>query len=445
MKMRDNSREEKAIVYRKIPQIAGKIANKTLTQLEMEGVFIFPESAKDAEDLSGDQMVLQTVNDFCYTGNVMGFLGCGKERLVISSRFAAGEKDFFLQYMLDRVLDFPNVFDLETESDGNNQLLNILMFLFPLYLKTAMRKGLFKTYIHVEYNDSNPKGNINIARHIKQNTPFVGKIAYDQREQSLNNDISQLIRHTIEYIREKRNGNQILARAKEDVKRIVEVTPNYKLHDRQKVLQNNRKHTIRHAYFREYRALQQLCILILQHQKQELGSGINRVYGVLFDGAWLWEEYVNSLVSQWFHHPKNKAHSGAEQLFSGERKIGLIYPDFIGKDPADRILADAKYKPFENIGNRDYLQLLAYMMRFESKKGLYFYPEAESKTGTRLWLNRGTSYDKVVRRDDVFVIKHGLLIPVDGIDYRDFSLKMKNAEEAFRQEIRRLKDPKDTC
>ena len=445
MKMRDNSREEKAIVYRKIPQIAGKIANKTLTQLEMEGVFIFPESAKDAEDLSGDQMVLQTVNDFCYTGNVMGFLGCGKERLVISSRFAAGEKDFFLQYMLDRVLDFPNVFDLETESDGNNQLLNILMFLFPLYLKTAMRKGLFKTYIHVEYNDSNPKGNINIARHIKQNTPFVGKIAYDQREQSLNNDISQLIRHTIEYIREKRNGNQILARAKEDVKRIVEVTPNYKLHDRQKVLQNNRKHTIRHAYFREYRALQQLCILILQHQKQELGSGINRVYGVLFDGAWLWEEYVNSLVSQWFHHPKNKAHSGAEQLFSGERKIGLIYPDFIGKDPADRILADAKYKPFENIGNRDYLQLLAYMMRFESKKGLYFYPEAESKTGTRLWLNRGTSYDKVVRRDDVFVIKHGLLIPADGIDYRDFSLKMKNAEEAFRQEIRRLKDPKDTC
>ena len=445
MKMRDNSREEKAIVYRKIPQIAGKIANKTLTQLEMEGVFIFPESAKDAEDLSGDQMVLQTVNDFCYTGNVMGFLGCGKERLMISSRFAAGEKDFFLQYMLDRVLDFPNVFDLETESDANNQLLNILMFLFPLYLKTAMRKGLFKTYIHVEYNDSNPKGNINIARHIKQNTPFVGKIAYDQREQSLNNDISQLIRHTIEYIREKRNGNQILARAKEDVKRIVEVTPNYKLHDRQKVLQNNRKHTIRHAYFREYRALQQLCILILQHQKQELGSGINRVYGVLFDGAWLWEEYVNSLVSQWFHHPKNKAHSGAEQLFSGERKIGLIYPDFIGKDPADRILADAKYKPFENIGNRDYLQLLAYMMRFESKKGLYFYPEAASKTGTRLWLNRGTSYDKVVRRDDVFVIKHGLLIPADGIDYRDFSLKMKNAEEAFRQEIRRLKDPKDTC
>ena len=59
MKMRDNSREEKAIVYRKIPHIAGKIANKTLTQLEMEGVFIFPESAKDADIVIFGEAFLQ--------------------------------------------------------------------------------------------------------------------------------------------------------------------------------------------------------------------------------------------------------------------------------------------------------------------------------------------------------------------------------------------------
>ena len=50
----------------------------------------------------------------------------------------------------------------------------------------------------------------------------------------------------------------------------------------------------------------------------------------------------------------NKRGEGAQTLFEGN--IGLIYPDFIGKDSEKRILADAKYKPFENIEKRDYLQ-----------------------------------------------------------------------------------------
>ena len=39
------------------------------------------------------------------------------------------------------------------------------------------------------------------------------------------------------------------------------------------------------------------------------------------------------------------------------------------------MIADAKYKPIDNIGNKDYLQVLAYMFRFDAKKGFYFYPE----------------------------------------------------------------------
>lgn len=432
MRINDNSYIDKSLVLSKIPKIAGKLSNKTLAQLENEGVFIFPEGVKNSEDLSSDQMVLQSINDRYFTGNVMGFLGFGKERLTIASRFAQNDSDYFLQYMLDKVLDFPNIFDLQTGSNKNNQLINVLMFLFPLYLKSAMRKGLFKNYINVEYNDANLKGSINIARHIKQNTPFVGKIAYNQREQSLDNYMSQLIRHTIEYIKQKPNGTLILARAKDDVQRIVEVTGQYKFQDRKRIIADNKKHTIRHAYFREYRALQHLCILILQHQKHELGSGSTNVYGVLFDGAWLWEEYIDTLVRKAFYHPKNKAKSDAQWLFSSERKVGLIYPDFISKNANERVIADAKYKPFENIGGQDYLQLLAYMLRFDSKRGLYFYPESTEKDNTYLWINRGTTYEKnVARRDDAFIIKHGLKIPDDARNYNEFSLKMKAAEKDF--------------
>lgn len=96
-----------------------------------------------------------------------------------------------------------------------------------------------------------------------------------------------------------------------------------------------------------------LCLLILRHQKHQIGSGSKQIYGILFDGAWLWEEYVNSLIEDIFYHPLNKGGKGAQRLFEGN--TGLIYPDFISRDNEARIIADAKYKPIENIGNRDYL------------------------------------------------------------------------------------------
>ncbi|NBI18093.1 hypothetical protein D1841_10855 [Neglecta sp. X4] len=44
--------------------------------------------------------------------------------------------------------------DLEFDADQENRLFNFLLFLFPYYLKTAMRKGLFKKYIHHRYPET---------------------------------------------------------------------------------------------------------------------------------------------------------------------------------------------------------------------------------------------------------------------------------------------------
>ena len=110
----------------------------------------------------------------------------------------------------------------------------------------------------------------------------------------------------------------------------------------------NQQNIVRHAYFREYRALQRLCLFILQHQKHQIGSGMRQIYGILFDGAWLWEEYVNTLICDLFYHPMNKGGKGAQRLFDGN--TGLIYPDFIGRNSEKRMIADAKYKPLGNIG-----------------------------------------------------------------------------------------------
>lgn len=430
LKIKDNSQQKK-VAFSEIGTLTGKIADKTLEQLEQEGIFVFPEIVKDAEDITRDQMIIQSVNDSYRSGNVMGFLGFGDERLIIESRFGGEEDDFFFQYLLDRVMDFPNIVDLESDANQDSKLFNFLLFLFPYYLKTAMRKGLFKKYICHRYNDGNVKGAIDIARHIEKNIPFIGSVAYSQREFSYDNSLMELVRHTIEFIKRKPYGGNLLVKVKDEVKLAIDATPGYEPYDRQRIIDRNKKNTVRHAYFREYLALQRLCLLILRYQKHQIGFGSKQIYGILFDGAWLWEEYVNSLIGDVFYHPMNKVGKGAQRLFAGN--IGLIYPDFISRNKEARVIADAKYKPIDNIGNRDCLQVLAYMFRFDAKTGYYLYPETEGLDDRKLWMNSGSTYESnVMPRSDVSITKHGLKIPKNAFDYLDFVAKIRTYEQEFR-------------
>lgn len=431
LRIKDNSRYNKEY-FADIPRLTAKIHNKTLEQLEREGIFVFPEFVADSEDITSDQMILQQTGDYFHTQNIMGFIGYGDERLVINSRFSDNNSDYFLQYMLEKVLDFPNIVDLSTSANQDDRLFHMLLFLFLYYLEQAVRKGLFKTYIRRKYNDSNVKGVIDIPRHIDRNTPFVGKVAYNQREYSYDNYLMELIRHTIEFIKKKSYGKKILARVKDEVQLVVDATPNYSAFDKRKIIEKNTHNIVRHAYYREYRSLQHLCLLILQHQKHQIGSGARQIYGVLFDGAWLWEEYVNQLISDKFYHPRNKGGEGAQRLFSGG--IGLIYPDFIGREKSHRLIADAKYKPTDNIGGKDYLQLLAYMFRFDAKTGYYLYPDSMSVGDVRLMLNEGVKYENNVKsREDICVIKHGLLIPQNAENYDSFVSSINDSENRYRQ------------
>jgi 5-methylcytosine-specific restriction enzyme subunit McrC len=104
----------------------------------------------------------------------------------------------------------------------------------------------------------------------------------------------------------------------------------------------------------------------------------------------------------------------------------LIYPNFIRRNQENRIIGDAKYKPIQNIGNKDYLQVLAYMFRFDVKTGYYFYPNHNGIGDEILYLNQGLTYEKnIQKREDIKVIKLRLTIPKEVIDYKDFSKKMK--------------------
>ena len=78
----------------------------------------------------------------------------------------------------------------------------------------------------------------------------------------------QLIRHTIEYIKNQKSlGRGIIYTNRENITEIIRVTPSYEQADRAKVIRRNQDKPLRHAYFREYRKLQELCLMILKQRK----------------------------------------------------------------------------------------------------------------------------------------------------------------------------------
>ena len=287
----------------------------------------------------------------------------------IYSRFDYQKHDFFLHYMLQKVFSF-NIFNLDFTSSEDN-VFEFLVYMFPAMLKKAMRQGIYKEYRRFRHNDANVRGTIDISRHIRENIPFRGTVAYNTKEYSFDNSITELIRHTIEYIKTIPSGDIILSSDKtvEDcIKKIVSYTHSYNHTERIKIIQDNLRPRI-HPFYKEYTALQKLCVQILRQEEIKYGTDDDRIYGILFDGAWLWEEYLNNLLCEKrFIHPENKLGTGAIYLFEHG---GQRFPDFWKQN----IVLDAKYKKLAINENRldidrdDIHQVMAYMYRLKALKG----------------------------------------------------------------------------
>ena len=126
----------------------------------------------------------------------------------ILSRFSDDEEDFFLHYMLQKVLCV-NVVNLSHDMTSST-VFDFLLYLFPKMLNDAMAQGLYKAYRWKDYNNAHVRGTIDLNRHLKVNLPFRGKVAYHTREFSYDNPVTELIRHTIEYLGQHTLGKALL-------------------------------------------------------------------------------------------------------------------------------------------------------------------------------------------------------------------------------------------
>ena len=428
MRITDNQhRIAKEDFVAEYPKLSQALLDRTLDNLSKEdNIFIFPNDLTHTPDLEKDQKIFETVNQEIKTGNVIGFLGCGQEKLTISSRFSDESNDHFLHYLLQKVLHI-NLTSLDVALSREDKLYQLLMYLFPKYLQAALRKGLYKEYQRFSHNDSHVKGVIDVRNHLKKNLPFMGNVAYTTREFTYDNPLMQLIRHTIEYIKNQQSiGQEVLDNlltSRENVAEIVRVTPSYKLADRAKIIRGNQSKPIRHAYFHEYRKLQELCLMILNQEKHGLGYQEQKIHGILFDVSWLWEEYVYTFLPKDFIHPRNKDKTDGISVFSDrERKV---FPDFYHKEL--KIVLDAKYKELEftekGINREDLFQLISYSYILKAEKAGLIFPSIDRSVNSEIGKLAG--YGAQLK-------KWSIQIPQNASSYSAFCKMMENSEENFK-------------
>jgi len=433
MKMRITDNQHKIIkedFVAEYPKISQLLLNRTLGNLSQEdNIFIFPSDLEYSPDLDEDQKILETVNREIKTGNVIGFLGYGQERLTISSRFSNESDDYFLHYLLQKVLNI-NLNSLDTALSREDKLYQLLMYLFPKYLQAAMRKGLYKEYQRFSHNDSHIKGVVDVGNHLKKNLPFTGNIAYTTREFTYDNPMMQLIRHTIEYIKNQKSlGRGIIYTNRENITEIIRVTPSYKQADRSKVIRLNQTKPLRHAYFREYRKLQELCLMILNREKHGLGYQEQKIHGILFDVAWLWEEYVHTLLPKDFIHPRNKEKKGGVSVFSGGKR--KVYPDFYNREL--KTVLDAKYKKLEltekGINRDDLFQLISYAYILQAEKAGLIFPSIDQTVRSEIGKVEGYG---------VLLKKWSIQIPQRASSYSEFYEMLVISEKIFQNNIKQI-------
>ena len=419
-----------------------QFSNKKIKYLKENNLFILSKNSFKDDIENSDIIELDEVNNKIYSNNIMGFIGYNDTQIKITSRFTPNsDKDYFLHYMLQKVF-YSNIFNWEYTTERDYSF-DFLIYMFTHFFQKAIRQGIFKSYQNREYNDANVRGVIDINRHIKNNIPFNGKIAYNTREYSYDNNITQLIRHTIEYINTKSRG---ILNINEDIKsgvfQIIEATKRYDKNKRQNIIGKNLK-KLNHPYFYEYEPLRKICIQILRHEELKYGREENKIYGILFDGAYLWEEYIYTILKDLdFLHPRNKEKTDGINLLN---KKWTVYPDFYNYNK--QIVLDTKYKMLnkdnDKIDGSDKHQIISYVYTLGAKIGGFVYPSEnkEFSFDNIGILNR--EYNKNILEDySPSIFKYAFLIPnkksneENFNNIKEFKDEIEKSENDFKEKIK---------
>jgi 5-methylcytosine-specific restriction endonuclease McrBC regulatory subunit McrC len=326
------------------------------------------------------------------TGNLMGVLRFRNKdgasvQVEVLSRFDKGNDNFFLNYLLSKA--FNCAIGAESVLAERSPLLELLLdIVFVRRLGEAAKAGLLRHYREFRNNDWNFKGSLDLARHIRENIPLMHGIAYRKREIDLDVPVNRMILMAALTVNRRHPGffesNADAADALRELR--MGVTEERDL--RAILSRRDCREPVRHPFFREvWEPLRRIARMILEDERWTLfpeeAADDADVSGVVFDGSWLWEEYVATVLKPiGFRHcvRGESGHFMALRNLDTGRNVGPMIPDFIQQDTGGTIaaIADAKYKRAALLRD-DRLQMIAYAAVYEAKRIFLVYPPFDER------------------------------------------------------------------
>jgi len=282
-----------------------------------------------------------------------------------------------MTYLLSKVFggSFVDMVEL-----GKNSLWDMLLaFIFRRLLLDAWSVGIFKQFRTLHHNDTRIRGRIDVDRHLRQNVPFCGNVAYATHEMTFDNPTNHIIRYALAKVTRKwggiMTGDNRLLELRHQLERN---TPTWQSGNVQSCIRRKENRTpIKHPFFHAaYEPLRLISLAILREEGAGLYQQHQEAEGVIFDGSWLWEEYIWTLLKkiEGFKHPENKNRDGGWRTPPGV----TYYPDFYHQEK--RIVLDAKYQTDTNDRIQENAkQVFCYMFLLDALHGGLIKPDRAPK------------------------------------------------------------------
>ena len=304
------------------------------------------------------------------TGNFIGSFSHNGIDIEINSRFS--------NKFLERMLNFANDIYIDDVSIGKsidakeNLSKIIIYYLFIQTLECAFLLGLPKEYKDKSYHEAKVMGKVDVAKFIKNDIPFAGKISSANRERQDIGDIVLVLHKALKIVQKEAKGLiRPVVNALNYLSEIREsrlVTPN--------VVHNalNSK-ALHNPIYAPYKKVLEYAKLIIENEDAGTKSNGKQNLGFLVDVAELFEIYMCKLLQKEFKDwsvtsPKIELYK--DNFF--ERKI---IPDIVMSNSDKVLVFDTKYKRMNmrgkdqyglgDVDRNDFFQINTYMSYYKNQ------------------------------------------------------------------------------
>ena len=321
-----------------------------------------------------DELIISTrmQDDGLYvqTGNFIGSFSHNGIDIEIHSRFS--------NKFLERMLNFANDIYIDDVSlgksiDAKENLSKIIIYyLFIQTLERAFLLGLPKGYKDKSYHEAKVMGKVDVAKFIKTNIPFGGKISSTNRERQDMGDIVLVLYKALkivqkeakELIRPVANALNYLCEIRES--RLV--TPS--------VVHNalNSK-SLHNPIYAPYKKVLEYASLIIENEDAGTKSNGKQNLGFIVNVAELFEIYIGKLLQKEFKGWN--VTSPKIELYKDKFFARKIIPDIVMSNGDKVLVFDTKYKRMNmqgkdqyglgDVDRNDFFQINTYMSYYQNQ------------------------------------------------------------------------------